>query len=57
MKKKERKVLKGKLLTAINKVLKDNKVELKSKTEKAIKKSINQIARKTDKKKEIVLAK
>ena len=54
MKKKERKVLKGKLLTAINKVLKDNKVELKSKTEKAIKKSINQIARKTDKKKEIV---
>ena len=57
MKKKERKVLKGKLLTAINKVLKDNKDELKSKTEKAIKKSIKQIARKTDKKKEIVLAK
>ena len=57
MKKKERKVLKGKLLTAINKVLKDNKDELKSKTEKAIKKSIKQIARKTDKKKEIVPAK
>ena len=57
MKKKDRKVLKGKLLTAINKVLKDNKDELKSKTEKAIKKSIKQIARKTDKKKEIVPAK
>ena len=57
MKKKERKVLKGKLLTAIKKVLKDNQDELKSKTEKAIKKSIKQIAWKTDKKKEIVLEK
>ena len=57
MKKKEKKVLKGKLLTAIKKVLKDNKDELKNKTEKAIKKSIKQIALKTDKKKEIVLAK
>ena len=57
MKKKERKVLKGKLLTAIKKVLKDNKDELKNKTEKAIKKSIKQIALKTDKKKKIVLAK
>ena len=54
MKKKERKVLKGKLLTAINKVLKDNKDELKSKTEKAIKKSIKQIAKKTDIKKKSV---
>jgi len=51
---KERKVLKGKLLTAIKKVLKDNKDERKNKTEKAIKKSIKQIVWKTDKKKKIV---
>ena len=57
MKKKERKVLKGKLLIAIKKVLKDNKDELKNKTEKAINKSIKQIALKTDKKKEIVTEK
>jgi hypothetical protein len=50
MKKKERKVLQGKLLTAINKVLKDNKDELKKKTVRAINKSIRQIAKKTDKK-------
>ena len=51
MKKKERKALKKKLLTAINKVLKDNKDDLKNKTKRAIKKSIKQIVRKTDKKK------
>ena len=50
MKKKDRKVLKGKLLAAIKKVLKDNKDELKNKTEKAINKSIKKIVRKTDKK-------
>lgn len=49
MKKAERKVLRGKLLTAVKKVLKDNKDELKNKTVKAINKSIKQIARKTDK--------
>ena len=57
MKKKERKVLKAKLLTAINKVLKDNKDVLKNKTARAIKKSIKQIVKKTDKKKKIVSAK
>jgi hypothetical protein len=50
MKKKDRKVLKGKLLSAIKKVLKDNKDELKTKTERAINKSIKKIVRKTDKK-------
>jgi len=49
MKKAERKVLRGKLLTAVKKVLKDNKDELKNKTVKAINKSIKQMARKTDK--------
>ena len=57
MKKKERKVLKAKLLTAINKVLKDNKDVLKNKTAKAIKKSIKQIVKKTDKRKNKVSAK
>lgn len=57
MKKKERKVLKGKLLTAIKKVLKDNKDELKNKTAKAIKKSIKRIALKTDKKKKVAIEK
>ena len=56
MKKKERKVLQGKLLVAVNKVLKDNKDELKQKTIKAINKSIKQIAKKTDKMK-VVTAK
>ena len=56
MKKQERKVLRGKLLTAVNKVLKDNKDELKKKTIKAINKSIKQIAKKTDKKKKVVTA-
>jgi hypothetical protein len=51
MKKTERKVLRGKLLSAVTKVLKENKDELKNKTIKAINKSIKQIAKKTDKKK------
>lgn len=57
MKKKERKVLRDKLLIAVNKVLKDNKDELKNKTIKAINKSIKQIAKKTDKKEKVVAAK
>ncbi len=57
MKKTERKVLRGKLLTAVKKVLKDNKDELKKKTIKAITKSVKQIAKKTDKKKNLVAAK
>ena len=57
MKKKERKVLRAKLLTAINKVLKDNKDVLKNKTVRAIKKSIKQIVQKTDKKKKIISTK
>ncbi len=57
MKKKDRKVLKKKLLTAINKVLKDNKDVLKNKTVRAIKKSIKQIVQKTDKKKKIISTK
>ncbi len=57
MKKNQRKVLRGKLLTAVKKVLRDNKDELKDKTIKAINKSIKQIAKKTDKKKKVVSAK
>ena len=57
MKKKERKILQGKLLKAVNKVLKDNKDELKKKTIKAINKSIKQIAKKTDKKKNVITVK
>ncbi len=53
MKKKERKALKEKLHTAIEKVLKDSKAALKNKTEKAVFKSIKQIAKKTDIKKNI----
>ncbi len=53
MKKAERKVLKGKLLTAIKRVLKDNKDELKTKTTEAIDKAIKKIAKKTDKKKPV----
>lgn len=48
MKKEARKILKVKLLTAINKVLKSNKAELSDKTEKAVKKSIKHIAKKAD---------
>jgi len=54
MKKQERKVLRGKLLTAVKKVLKDSMDELKKKTIKAITKSIKKIAKKTDKKKKVV---
>lgn len=50
MKKRERRVLRGKLLVAVKKVLKDDKDLLKSKTIKAINKSVKHIARKTDKK-------
>ena len=57
MNKKERKALKEKLCTAIEKVLKDSKAELKNKTEKAVTKSIKQIARKTDIKKKSVSTK
>ncbi len=57
MKKTERNALKKKLLTAINKVLKDNNDDLKNKTKKAIKKSIKKIVKKTDKIKEIITTK
>jgi hypothetical protein len=51
MKKTERKILRVKLLSAVRKVLIENKDELKNKTIKAINKSIKHIAKKTDKKK------
>lgn len=54
MKKKEKKVLKGKLLTAIKKVLKDDKDELKNKTVTAINKSIKDIVKKTNKTKKVI---
>ena len=57
MKKAERKALSEKLLTAVNKVLKDNHAELKKKTVRAIDKAIKQIARKTDKMEELVSVK
>lgn len=57
MKKTERKALKEKLLTAITKVIKDNKVDLTTKMEKVVKKSIKQIAKKTAPKKNSVLTK
>lgn len=50
MKKRERKALRGKLLVAVKKVLKDDMNQLKNKTIKAINKSVKQIAKKTDKK-------
>ena len=53
MKKTEKKVLRGKLLTAVSKVLRDNKDDIKKKTLKAINKSIKQIVKKTDKKKKV----
>ena len=56
MKKTEMKVLKEKLLIAIKKVIKDNKVDLTTKMEKVVKKSIKQIAKKTAGKKNIVSA-
>ena len=51
MKKTERKALEEKLLTAIKKVLQDNKTQLTNKTKKAVMKSIKKIAKKTAKKK------
>lgn len=50
MKKNEKKVLRSKLLTAIKRVLRDNKDELKKKTIDAINTSIKKIVKKTDKK-------
>lgn len=50
MKKNESKALKGKLLAAVNKVLKENKADLTNKIERAVKKSIKQIVKKTGKK-------
>ena len=55
MKKAERKVLRAKLLTAVKKVLKENKDDLKRKTIKTINKSIKQIAKKTDKLKKVIV--
>jgi ABC-type enterochelin transport system ATPase subunit len=46
MKKAERIALTGKLLTAITKVLQDNKAELTNKTKKMVKKSSKKIAKK-----------
>jgi hypothetical protein len=57
MKKIERIALREKLLTAIKKVIKDNKADLSSKIEKAVKKSIKQIVNKTAKKSETVATK
>ena len=48
MKKAERKVFEKKLQIAIEKVLQDNNAETKTKTEKAVVKSIKKIAKKTD---------
>ena len=50
-------MLEENLLTAIKKVIEDNKAFLTNKTERAIKKSIKQIAKKTDKKKNSVSTK
>lgn len=54
MKKTEIKSLKGKLLVAIKKVLKDNKSDLTNKIEKIVKKSIKNIVKKTGKKKMVL---
>lgn len=54
MKKNERKALEEKLLSAIKKVIKANKADLTNKTEKAIKKALKQIAKKTNKEKDAV---
>ena len=50
MKKKEKKVMKAKLFTAIKQVLKVNNAFLSDKAEATLKKSIKQIVKKTDKK-------
>jgi len=49
MGKKKIKLLKEKLLVAVNKVLKDNKTELTNKIESVVMKSINRIVKKSDK--------
>lgn len=49
MGKKKIKLLKEKLLAAVNKVLKDNKTELTNKIESVVMKSINRIVKKSDK--------
>jgi hypothetical protein len=50
MKKKEGKVLKGKLITAVKKVLAANNAVLTEQIEKTVKKSINKIVKKSSKK-------
>jgi hypothetical protein len=50
MKKREQKALRSKLIIAVKKVLTQDKDLLKSKTIKAINKTVKQIAKKTDKK-------
>jgi hypothetical protein len=61
MKKKEGKLLKGKLIVAVNKTLKDNNAVLTDKIEKLVKKSVKKIVKKSRKKavakKEPVVAK
>jgi len=44
------KSLKSKLIVAVHKVLKDNKVELTDKIQKVVNKSIKKIVKKTDEK-------
>lgn len=48
MKKEQSKALKGKLLAAINKVLRASKADLTDKTQKVVTKSIKRIVQKTD---------
>ena len=57
MKKTEQKALEEKLLTAIKKVLQDNKTQLTNKTKKAVMKSIKKIAKKPGIKKKSVSTK
>jgi predicted transcriptional regulator len=57
MKKQERKALKNKIMTSIKKVLKDNKTELTSKIEKAVKNSIKKLVKNSGKEKPIALKK
>lgn len=57
MKKKTNKALKAKLVLAIKKVLKENESKLSVEIEKAIKKSIKRIVKKTDNKKNIIIKK
>jgi hypothetical protein len=57
MKNKEKKELEGKLLAAIEKVIRDNKAHLSRKIERNLKKSIKQIVKKTDKKRSAIPSK